>query len=218
MTKLSPLVVLLLVFSSLLFVNVENIYADTIIRGARINGANIGGVFPPPLLDQCTGTTASPTTPGQLCANGARYAGTFDPLDGGGVKKYMTTPSDAGEISWSTGERIITGATSTTDGAANTTNLKNRGAWYAAATTCNNLSYGGYTTGWYLPAQNELNLLFVNRVAIGGFDVSGNYPPGWYWSSTEIDSTGAWYQNFNSGDPSTLGKNGFCAVRCVRRY
>src|SRR5947209_3092432 len=40
---------------------------------------------------------------------------------------------------------------------------------------------------WRVPTKGELNLLFNNRAAIGGFDESGSYPAGWYWSSTAFE-------------------------------
>jgi hypothetical protein len=36
-------------------------------------------------------------------------------------------------------------------------------------------SYGGFT-GWFLPSKDELNAMYTNRTAIGGF-VSD-----WYWA------------------------------------
>ena len=37
---------------------------------------------------------------------------------------------------------------------------------------------------WRVPTKGELNVLFNNRAAIGGFNVSGSPPGGWYWSSS----------------------------------
>src|SRR5712691_7330547 len=38
---------------------------------------------------------------------------------------------------------------------------------------------------WRVPTKGELNVLFQNRAAIGGFDESGSDPAGWYWSSSQ---------------------------------
>jgi hypothetical protein len=35
---------------------------------------------------------------------------------------------------------------------------------------------------WRVPTRAELNVLFNNRAAIGGFNVSGSYPAGCYWA------------------------------------
>src|SRR5437763_5000698 len=37
---------------------------------------------------------------------------------------------------------------------------------------------------WHVPTKSELNVLFQNRAAIGGFDMSRSTPAGWYWSSS----------------------------------
>jgi hypothetical protein len=53
----------------------------------------------------------------------------------------------------------------------------------------------GITFGdWYLPSKYELNLLYLQRAAVGGFIDD------YYWSSTEYDYSSAWYQDFTEGD------------------
>src|SRR5580704_12929695 len=39
---------------------------------------------------------------------------------------------------------------------------------------------------WRMPTKAELNVLFNNRAAIGGFDLSGNDPAGLCWSSSQV--------------------------------
>jgi hypothetical protein len=46
---------------------------------------------------------------------------------------------------------------------------------------------------WRVPTKDELSVLFNNRAAIGGFNVSGSYPGGWYWSSSSDYGWGAWH-------------------------
>ena len=60
---------------------------------------------------------------------------------------------------------------------------------------------------WRVPTKDELNVLFRNRAAIGGFDGTGSDPAGWYWSSTpgEYD-LGAWGQRFSDGIQLVSGK------------
>ena len=48
---------------------------------------------------------------------------------------------------------------------------------------CRNLDAHG-RQDWRMPTKAELNMLFRNRAAIGGFDTTGSYPAGWYWSSS----------------------------------
>jgi hypothetical protein len=51
---------------------------------------------------------------------------------------------------------------------------------------------GGYD--WFLPSKDELNKLYLNRAAIGGF--TGDL----YWSSSEYDADNAWVQSFQTGE------------------
>ena len=70
---------------------------------------------------------------------------------------------------------------------------------------------GGYSD-WYLPSKDELNQLYINRVAIGGFTNA------FYWSSTEATQFFSWRQNLNDGTQDTLGKSGAYYVRAVRTF
>jgi hypothetical protein len=69
---------------------------------------------------------------------------------------------------------------------------------------------------WHVPTKNELNVLFNNRAAIGGFNVSGSNPAGWYWSATPYDGWGAWCQRLSDGRQITSNKGSRLSVRCVR--
>ena len=53
----------------------------------------------------------------------------------------------------------LTYTTSNTDGSGNTATLYALGTSYAAATFCHNVNTGGYTD-WYLPATNELEVIY----------------------------------------------------------
>ena len=81
-----------------------------------------------------------------------------------------------------------------------------------AARLCGNLVLGGYSD-WYLPSKDELNKLYINRLAVGGFSSAS------YWSSSEYDSYGvAWGQNFFGGLQYSFGKDGTYYVRAVRAF
>jgi len=77
---------------------------------------------------------------------------------------------------------------------------------------------------WRVPTKGELNVLFNNRAAIGGFDVSGTCEadeigPGWYWSSSSFSfPLGGWCQRFSDGNQ--WGRIRFedfaSSLRCVR--
>jgi hypothetical protein len=76
---------------------------------------------------------------------------------------------------------------------------------------------GGYTD-WYLPSKEELNKLYLNRVAIGGF-ISDSY--GNYWSSTENQAppnNSAWLQYFENGGQQSFEKDIKINVRAIRSF
>ena len=81
-----------------------------------------------------------------------------------------------------------------------------------AAKMCSDLVLDGYSD-WYLPSKDELNKLYINRVAIGGFD-SGFY----YWSSSEYSASNVWAQGFNTGPQINSGKASTFNVRAVRSF
>lgn len=97
---------------------------------------------------------------------------------------------------------------------------------FVAANYCNDLDAHGHTD-WYLPAQDELNVLYVNLASDGagdvtpgnsfGFTRTGEWTAGWYWSSSEQNSFGANLQNFSNGVQGNTNKTPAFAVRCVRR-
>ncbi len=80
-----------------------------------------------------------------------------------------------------------------------------------AARICYDLVLGGYSD-WYLPSKDELNKLYLNQVAIGGFANAS------YWSSSETDDYGAWGQYFNDGTQGGYDKDTPNYVRAVRAF
>ena len=71
--------------------------------------------------------------------------------------------------------------------------------------------YGGYSD-WYLPAKDELNILYSGSGSVGGFIAST------YWSSTEynLNNFSAWYQSFTYGT-QYYSKTIALSVRCIRK-
>lgn len=88
--------------------------------------------------------------------------------------------------------------------------------WYYAqniiSTASNHSTLGRNFTDWRLPTSNELNLLYVQRVVVGGFN------NGAYWSSSEADNLNALFQYFHNGFPDYNGKNFSYYVRAVRVF
>jgi hypothetical protein len=84
-----------------------------------------------------------------------------------------------------------------------------------AARLADKYEYGGYDD-WFLPSKDELDLMYQNKGAIGGFDSSE-----YYWSSSERSenpSTQAWKQYFGDGGPSISGKGNYSRVRAIRAF
>lgn len=145
----------------------------------------------------------------------------------------------AGQIPWG-GFNISVGAgaQSNTNGASNTAAivaaLGNNGGTPYPAQLCNDFevdSQGntpcqvGNTcyNDWFLPAGNnttasgQLNCLYTNQVAIGGF------PVGSWWSSTESSTNpggNAWFQAFNDGVEFNINNSKLynLRIRCVRAF
>ena len=124
----------------------------------------------------------------------------------GGIDLYVAL-SDEGSFAWST--QNTTGATNPSDGSANMEVIRAIDpdlSHYPAFKACSDMG-----SGWYLPSKDELNRLYSNKAAIGGFSDE------LYWSSTEVSSNNAWRQNFSSGHQGYITKSSTCRVRCVRR-
>ena len=72
---------------------------------------------------------------------------------------------------------------------------------------------------WRLPTKKELNLMYLQRGSIGGFDFSYSHPSySQYWSSTESDFNNAWRQYFNWGNQDYGSKSFTYYVRAVRAF
>jgi hypothetical protein len=70
---------------------------------------------------------------------------------------------------------------------------------------------------WFLPSAKELNQMYINKTTLEG--VSGFTPfSDYYWSSTEIDNSLAWLQNFLNGIQYNANKNSTTSVRAVRAF
>lgn len=96
---------------------------------------------------------------------------------------------------WYKGDRTFPSITNREigTGLANTQAIVNsQGLGYYAARLCYDLVVGDYSD-WYLPSKNELNKLYLNKIAIGG--LGDNY----YWSSSESGKETAWAQHLGNG-------------------
>ena len=171
----------------------------------------------------CTG---SPSI-GTVCADGTLYAG----LSPDGNNKMFTTRCDLGQtwdgtnctgsrtsLQWNngTGNWTTTGYSSNATGKSNSAGiaaLVDAGSPHMAAQTCESLNLNG-KTDWYLPALQELNVLYTSKAVIRNFDTSGAV----YWSSTESNNnTLASNERFSDGYQASYSKLNAYLVRCVRR-
>ena len=127
----------------------------------------------------------------------------------------IAVESDQGTAEWGCYGTEISGADSTAigTGAQNTIDITNSCSQAGIASRlCGDLVLGGYSD-WYLPSLDELNQLYINRVAIGGFASNG------YWSSSELSSTFARIQYFGDGTQYYVSKfAGSASVRAVRTF
>lgn len=80
-----------------------------------------------------------------------------------------------------------------------------------AARICYDLVLGGYSD-WYLPSKDELNKMYINSGAIGGFSFL------YYWSSSETGGFSVWVQEFSAGDYFQDSKANNNYVRAVRAF
>ena len=135
----------------------------------------------------------------------------------GKINGLIAAPNDLQGATWGCRHTYI-GATETAigSGASNTAKIVSGCSTDGiAARICDELFLNGYDD-WYLPSKEELNVLFLNRELIGGFDTSvSNYG---YWSSSEANSQNAWVQGFHTGSQNTNIKNISYKVRAIRQF
>jgi hypothetical protein len=156
-----------------------------------------------------------PTTIGQAYGGGF-YAGKIN--DSGTQYYLIVAPKASGENSsrtWGT-YGVTTGFTSVINGPTNSAGEAALGAAYQAATFCEGLTIGGYND-WYLPAKNEIEVLYYflkpttdanntssgsNANAVSPEPISTNYTSG---SPTQT-SAGI---GFRTGETNTFASDGY---------
>ena len=139
---------------------------------------------------------------GQINVSGTKY-------------NLVVAPKASGEslsVKWGT-YGVTTGITSVINGPASSASLAALGADYEAAVFCEGLTIGGYSD-WYLPAKNELEVLYYflkpttganytssgsNANAVSPEPISTNYTSG---SPAQTSATGA--NGFRSGETNAF--------------
>ncbi len=84
----------------------------------------------------------------------------------------------------------------------------------AALVTTNYKSYfkNGQYEGWFLPSNDELYQIYLNRALIGGFNQR------YYWTSSQFDSSTAVARDFVGGNLTVMPKTSLFAVRPIRTF
>lgn len=151
-----------------------------------------------------TSTVAAPTI-GQAIGGG-NYIGQS------GGNYLIAAPSSGGQnssIRWKTTASDTPGTSSLSDGLSNSNAMNN--ASHPAAQFCRGLTIAGYTD-WYMPAYNELLVMYTNQAGLGFYD--GPIP---YWASTQYDSASGYIKYFDGGSRQDFNKTNTIYVRAVRR-
>jgi hypothetical protein len=136
----------------------------------------------------------------------------------GGLHGLEAAPVDQSATApWGCFGKDIAGAEGTTigTGAQNTADiLVDCAELGIAARLADNYSLNGFND-WFLPSQDELNELYLQRAIVGGFTAIDGY-----WSSSEEFSSSAWVQSFQNGRQYNLEKsdNTFTGTRAVRAF
>jgi hypothetical protein len=150
---------------------------------------------------------------------------------GGGIIAYILQPSDPGydinlqhgliaaptdmgsAYEWGCPFTDLTGADGLVIGTGNqnTIDINNECQLAIPAYYCSIFELNGYDD-WYLPSKDELNKLYLNRIAIGSFAIGG------YWSSSEADAENAWLHDFGSDSQLSNFKYSTARVRPVRSF
>jgi hypothetical protein len=193
---------------------------EVVIIGASTDGDNITYTIQnPKLTENATFVDVSLFVDGNgdnnLAIGQSYQGGIIAYIDSTGQHGLIAATEDQSEIQWWNGSYVFAGATGTAigTGLANTNAIiAAQGSGSYAASIARDYNGGGYTD-WYLPSKDELNQLYVNSAAIGGF--TGIFG---YWSSTEYDYGSAWGQNFSNGGQDDGDKYGFAYVRAVRAF
>lgn len=154
--------------------------------------------------------TGAPYKVGDYYNDGVKEGLVFVVYDGGYHGKIVSV--DESRELW-VGESVrenVTAATSKGDGMGNMNKIKKLPDWknnYPAFAWCASLG-----DGWYLPAVDELILIYKNKSIINrrlnerGY---GEVVDELYWSSTEVEEEPdcAWYVSMNDGDFNYNSKN-----------
>jgi len=133
------------------------------------------------------------------------------------------TDIDGGSgVAWSNIDNVEIGATAKSEfnGVSNTTAIIGQsGHTNSAAQLCVDYTTGGTSAGdWYLPSIDELSHIYHAKYEINKALNTNSFVLTYYWSSTESNSSSAWYYNFYGGSSGSTAKCSTDRVRAVRAF
>jgi hypothetical protein len=118
---------------------------------------------------------------------------------------------------WGCGGTLINTSTDYGSGSNNTDLILSNCATRPIAASVVRAYDGGGYEDWFLPSRDELDILYQNRDAIGGFVVEGSVASR-YWSSSESSDTSAIRQSFSDGSKGSTLKSSSFLLRAVRAF
>lgn len=132
---------------------------------------------------------------------GGYYAGEIS-TSGNGVATHrlVVSPKSSGQSqkAWKTTSTSTAGTSSVIDGPTNSSNMNN--ASHPAAQFCEGLTIGGYSD-WYMPAKNELEVLYYNlKPTTDSNDTS---------SGANTNAVPSRASNYSSGTPAQTSATDF---------
>ena len=133
--------------------------------------------------------------------------------------------TDLGSSAWSNvaEDEVGESAQSRWNGLTNSQSIINQsGHSNSAASICLNSSNNGYND-WYLPAIQELNLLWINYYSVSKslseISDATQLNSSYYWSSSEYTYNGAWGFNFFNGiSTNSTSKHPTYYIRAIRSF
>ena len=154
-------------------------------------------------------TALTPPAPGQPWpGQGGIYICTLPAQFGLPAHHLVAGTDEADELAWGGYDADAAGATSQTDGRANTAALLADSKDHPAAKWAAAYTEDGHTD-YYLPSRIDLLMCYLHAPQV--FKTSG-----WYWSSSQYSRNSAWSQDLECGTSSALSKGNEFRARAVR--
>jgi len=170
----------------------------TLSNTGVISGTYGSSTAVPQITVDSKGRITTITTTTIAASGGGTISHTIGESYGGGIVFYVTTDGLHGLIA----ETINQSSPTCT--------------WYNAQDVISNPDYhsteGKKFTDWRLPTKYELNLLYLQKSVVGGFEYV------FYLSSTEYDYRDAWLQYFRNGSQFNTSKSDTLYVRAIRAF